>query len=144
METKEYPAFPRVGVGALVIHEGKVLLIKRGVEPSKGSWSVPGGSLKLGESLVACAERETLEETGVVIRGEKPIYVFEYQELNQEDRLRYHFVIIDVYGHYVEGEPTGGDDAAEARWVSKEEIPLLPMGEGTLKLLRHVNFLEKR
>jgi ADP-ribose pyrophosphatase len=141
METRKYPESPRVGVGALVIHEGKVLLVKRGAQPSKGLWSVPGGSLNLGETLAACAERETFEETGVVIRSEKPIYVFDYQERDNEERLRYHYVIIDIYSHYVSGKPVGGDDAAEARWVSKEEIPLLPMGEGALKLLRHVNFL---
>jgi len=142
METKKYPESPRVGVGALVIHEGKVLLVKRGVQPSKGLWAVPGGSLELGESLVACAERETLEETGVVICGEKLIYVFDYRERDQEKRMRYHFVIVDVWGQYVSGEPAGDDDAAEARWVTKEEILHLPMGEGTMNLLRHVKFLD--
>jgi ADP-ribose pyrophosphatase len=142
METKKYPESPRVGVGALVIHEGKVLLVRRGVSPSKGLWAVPGGSLELGESLAVCAERETLEETGVVIRGEEPIYVFDYQERDQDGRVRYHYVIVDVYGRYVSGEPAGGDDAAEARWTAKEEISRLPMGEGTLNLLRHVKFID--
>jgi ADP-ribose pyrophosphatase len=142
VETKEYPQSPRVGVGAMVIHEGKALLVKRGVPPGKGLWAVPGGSLKLGESIPACAERETFEETGVVIRGEEAIYVFNYQERDEEQRVRYHFVIVDVYGKYVSGEPAGGDDAAEARWVTKEEVARLPMGEGTLSLLRHVKFID--
>ena len=142
MGTREYPESPRVGVGALVIHEGKVLLVKRGIQPSKGLWAVPGGSLELGESLVACAERETLEETGVVIRGESLIYIFDYRERDQEDRIRYHYVIVDVWGQYVRGEPAGGDDATEARWVTKEEMLHLPVGEGTLNLLRHVKFLD--
>ena len=142
METRTYPGSPRVGVGALVIHEGKVLLVKRGIQPNKGLWAVPGGSLELGESLVACAERETLEETGVVIRGENLIYVFDYRERDQDDRIRYHFVIVDVLGKYVSGEPVGGDDAMEAHWVAKEEILHLPMGEGTLNLLRHVKFID--
>jgi ADP-ribose pyrophosphatase len=142
MAARKYPESPRVGVGALVIHDGKVLLVKRGIQPSKGLWAVPGGSLELGESLVACAERETLEETGIVIRGEKLVYVYDYRERDQEDRVRYHFVIVDVWGHYVSGEPVGGDDAAEARWAAKEEVLRLPVGEGTLNLLRHVKFLD--
>jgi len=137
-----YPASPRVGVGALVIHEGKVLLVKRGAPPNKGLWAVPGGSLELGESLRECAERETFEETGVVIRAEKPIYVFDLIEGDAKGRIRFHFVIVDLMATYVDGSPHGRDDALEAKWVGKEDIPKMPTGENTLKLLRDVHFLD--
>lgn len=142
MENRTYPGSPRVGVGALVIHKEKVLLVKRGAPPNEGLWAVPGGSLELGERLEECAERETLEETGVVVRAGKPIYVFDMIERDAEGRIRFHFVIVDVRATYVDGTPRGCDDALEAKWVGKEEIPNLSTGENTLKLLRYMHFLD--
>ena len=72
-----YPAFPRVGVGAIVIKDDKVLLVQRGVEPGLGLWAIPGGTLKLGETLQTCAAREILEETGITIAVGECIYVFD-------------------------------------------------------------------
>jgi ADP-ribose pyrophosphatase len=137
-----YPESPRVGVGALVIHEGKVLLIKRGVAPNEGLWAVPGGTLELGESLKQCAERETLEETGLVVRAETPVYAFDYVERDPVGEIRFHFVIVDLKATYIGGKPVGQDDALEARWVGKDDIEALPVGENTLKLLRYVKFLD--
>jgi ADP-ribose pyrophosphatase len=142
MANRIYPESPRVGVGALVIHEGKVLLIKRGVAPNEGLWAVPGGSLELGESLKQCAERETLEETGLVVRAETPIYVFDYVERDPAGEIRFHFVIIDLKATYISGNPVGQDDALEARWVGKEDIDALPVGENTLKVLRYMKYLD--
>lgn len=142
MANRMYPDNPRVGVGALVIHEGKVLLVKRGVAPNEGLWAVPGGSLDLGESLKECAERETLEETGVAVRAEMPIYAFDYIERDTAGEIRFHFVIIDLQAAYINGVPLGQDDALEARWVGKEDIKTLPVGENTLKLLRYRKFLD--
>ena len=142
MVSRVYPESPRVGVGALVIHENKVLLIKRGVAPSEGQWAVPGGSLELGETLQAGAERETLEETGVKVAVKKPVYAFDYIERDDDGNIKFHFVIVDLWADYVSGEPVGRDDALEARWVGKEGIKTLPLGENTLKLLKFIQFLD--
>ncbi len=143
MTNRAYPEDPRVGVGALVIWKEKVLLVKRGVAPNKGLWAIPGGSLELGESLKECAERETLEETSLVVRADKPLYVFDYIEKDEEERIRYHFVIVDVKAEYVSGEPVGRDDVLEARWVGKKEVLNLPVAKNTLKLLRHIRFIDE-
>jgi len=137
-----YPDSPRVGVGALVIHQAKVLLVKRGVAPNEGLWAVPGGSLELGETLKECAERETLEETGVTVRAGNPVYAFDFIERDGNGGIRFHFVIVDLLAEYCGGEPLGQDDALEARWVGKEDINSLPVGENTLKLLRFIKFLD--
>lgn len=132
-----------VGVGAVVVHEGRVLLVKRGVAPSKGLWAVPGGALELGETLQQGAEREILEETGVTIRAREPVYAFDFFERDQDRRMRFHFVIVDVAADYIQGDVKGADDAVEARWLSPEELDRLPVSKNTLKLLSAVGFVKK-
>lgn len=141
MSGREYPDRPRVGVGAIVIHEGKVLLVQRGIDPSRGLWAIPGGSLELGETIQAGAEREILEETGVSIRAGEPVYTFDFFERDAEGRIRFHYVIVDVIGEYVSGLAQGADDAADARWLSPEELTVLPVSQNTLRVLRKVGFL---
>lgn len=141
MGEREYPKSPLVGVGALVVKDGRVLLVKRGVAPSMGMWAIPGGMLKLGETLQAGAEREILEETGVVIRAGEPIYTFDYFEPDFQGNIRYHFVIVDLRGEYVSGDAKGGDDAAEARWLAPEELATLPVSKKTLAFLQKTGFL---
>ncbi|HOK07603.1 MAG TPA: NUDIX hydrolase [Syntrophales bacterium] len=138
---REYPDHPVVGVGAVVLREGRVLLVKRGVEPRRGLWAVPGGTLRLGETLSEGAERETYEETGVRVKAGEVIYVFDLIEKDEEGRSRFHFVVVDLEAEYVDGEAKGADDALEARWVSPEECLLLPMSANTVKLLRARGFL---
>ena len=74
MSNREYPDQPRVGVGAVVLREGRVLLVRRGVAPARGLWAIPGGGLRIGETLQEGAEREILEETGIVIRAGAPVF----------------------------------------------------------------------
>ena len=143
MSRREYPDRPVVGVGAVVIHEGRVLLVRRGVAPSRGLWAVPGGSLELGETLQQGAEREILEETGVAIRAREPICAFDFFERDGDGRIRFHFVIVDLAADYVAGDVQGADDALEARWLAPEDLEGLPVSKNTLKLLRAVGFLEK-
>jgi len=137
-----YPAVPRVGVGAITIREGKVLLVKRGVEPSKNLWAIPGGTQKLGETLQECAAREILEETGVTIKVGNCVYVFDLIEHDDEKRIKFHYVIVDFEADYVSGEPQGADDALEARWFSVKDLRKFPVAENTLKVLRSLGFIK--
>jgi ADP-ribose pyrophosphatase len=138
---RAYPSCPRVGVGALVIEENRVLLIKRGIEPSRGLWAIPGGMLELGETLQEGAEREILEETGLIIQAGEPVHTFDFFEHDGRGKLRYHFVIVDLWGRHLGGELKSGDDAAEVRWLTAPELSSLPVSRNTLALLRKVRFL---
>jgi 8-oxo-dGTP diphosphatase len=141
MAGREYPDRPVVGVGAVVIKDGKVLLVERGVPPNKGVWAIPGGSLKLGETLQEGAEREILEETGITIKAGDPFYCFDFFERDHEGQIRFHYVVVDMKGDYIGGDVRGGDDALDARWVSPEELNVLPVSKNTLKLLKDVQFI---
>jgi 8-oxo-dGTP diphosphatase len=135
MSKREYPESPVVGVGAVVIKDGKVLLVKRGVDPNKGVWAIPGGSLKLGETLQEGAEREIMEETGITIRAKEPVYSFDFFERDGDGRVRFHYVVVDMMADYIDGEVQGADDALEARWVSPDELKYLEVSRNTLKIL---------
>ena len=137
-----YPSVPRVGVGAITIHEGRVLLVKRGVEPSLGLWAIPGGTLELGETLQECAAREILEETGVTIKVGACVYVFDFFEHDDSGKIKFHFVIVDFAGEYLSGEPKGADDAEEARWLTPHELSKLPVASNTLAALKKIGFLK--
>ena len=140
MSKHDYPDFPRVGVGAIVIKDNKVLLVKRGIPPSKGLWAIPGGHIELGETLQETAEREILEETGIVIKARKPVYTFDLIERDDLGKIRFHYIVVDLMAEYISGEPLGADDALEARWLSWEEIEALPVSQNTVKLLKTINF----
>jgi len=136
-----YPLLPRVGVGAIVIHEGKVLLVKRGIEPSFGMWAIPGGTLKLGEKLQECAAREILEETGITIKVGACVHVFDFMERDIEGKIKFHYVVVDFTAEYICGEPKGADDADDARWLAPEELSSLPVAKNTLDALRKIRFI---
>jgi ADP-ribose pyrophosphatase len=122
-------------VGAVVFQEGAVLLVQRGQPPAEGSWAIPGGSVLIGETLRQAAEREILEETGVVIRAADPIYTFDVVERDAEGRVRFHYVIVDLAAEYVAGTPRAASDALDARWVSPADLQRLKVSPSTLKLL---------
>ena len=132
----EYPSAPRVAVGAVVFHQGKVLLVKRGKPPSEGHWAIPGGSVKLGESLQEAAEREIKEETGVTIKAHDPAYTFDVVEKDATGKVRFHYVIIDLWAHYLAGQPFAGDDAHGARWVSPRDLARMSVSPQTRELLK--------
>lgn len=140
MAKREYPEYPRVGVGAVVFREGRVLLVRRGGQPSRGLWAIPGGALELGETLREGAEREILEETGITIRAGEIVFAGETMDRDADGRLRFHYVIIDFAGEYVSGEVNGSDDASEARWISPAELADLPATKTTVKLLGQLGF----
>jgi 8-oxo-dGTP diphosphatase len=132
----EYPLYPRVAVGAIVFKNDNVLLVRRGQPPSQDLWAIPGGSVEIGETLQEAAEREILEETGIAIRAQEPAYTFDVINRDESGGIRFHYVIVDLLADYLKGEPKPADDAAEARWVSSQEINDLPVSAPTLKLLR--------
>ena len=142
MSKREYPDRPVVGIGAVVIRDGKVLLIRRGVAPGRGLWAVPGGSLELGETLQQGAEREILEETGITIHAREPIYAFDFFERDPDGRIRFHFVIVDLAADYIRGDVKGADDALEARWLAPGDLDHLPVSKNTLKLLQAAGFIK--
>ncbi|KQC11060.1 MAG: hypothetical protein APR62_10675 [Smithella sp. SDB] len=137
-----YPLEPRVGVGAIIIKNRKVLLVKRGVEPSKGLWAIPGGTLKLGESMRECAAREILEETGIMIKVRDCVYVFDFIERDSKRKIKFHFVIVDFAADFVSGVPRGADDALEARWISRKDLRELPVAVNTINALKSIGFIE--
>ena len=136
-QKNDYPDNPRVAVGAVVFKQECVLLVRRGQPPAEDLWAIPGGSVEIGETLREAAERETLEETGIQIRASKPIYTFDVIDRDTAGKVRFHYVIVDLAADYVRGEPSPGDDALEARWVSAEEINGLEVSAATLKLLKN-------
>jgi ADP-ribose pyrophosphatase len=136
VKKKQYPDQPRVAVGAIVFKDNKVLLVRRGKPPAKDSWAIPGGSIKIGETLQRAAEREILEETGITIQALDPVFTFDYIERDESGCARFHYVIIDLTAEYVGGEPRAGDDAAEARWLSSKEIMTLSVNSKTRELLK--------
>jgi 8-oxo-dGTP diphosphatase len=117
---REFPLTPLVGVGAVVVAEGRVLLVRRGREPLKGQWSLPGGMLELGESLLAGVAREVLEETGLIV---EPIELIELLDRihHQEERVRYHYVIADYLCRVTGGTLAAASDADDVRWAERAE-----------------------
>ncbi len=136
-QDKAYPDAPRVAVGAVVVKDGEVLLVKRRDPPNAGQWAIPGGSVRLGESLQQAAERELYEETGLRVRAGAPVYIFDVIDRDSTGRTRYHYVITDLLAEYLGGEPSPRDDAVEARWLSPQELDDLPVNATTLDLLRN-------
>ena len=130
-----YPDQPRVAVGAIVFKDDRVLLVRRGKPPAEDLWAIPGGRVEIGETLQEAAEREILEETGIVIRARVPVYTFDVIDRDTRGRIRFHYVIVDLIAEYIRGEPRAGDDAAAARWVPSDELSTLKVSSKTRQLL---------
>jgi 8-oxo-dGTP diphosphatase len=132
---REYPNRPLVGVGAIIVDAGRVALIKRAKAPLLGEWSIPGGMLELGETVREGAEREALEETGLVVRATELLGVFDRVVLDDEERCQYHYVLIDFLCERISGDLSAAGDAADARWFTPEELTKLPLPEDTARVI---------
>jgi 8-oxo-dGTP diphosphatase len=119
---REYPAAPVVGVGGVVVRDGRALIVKRSHEPRRGEWSIPGGTVEVGEALTEAVRRELLEETGLEVTIGPVLEMFDRIHRDSEGRVRYHFVIIDFLCHAVAGEAVAGSDADAVAWVTADEL----------------------
>src|ERR1051326_4452618 len=124
---RDYPDRPIVGVGAVIVRDGRGVLVGRGGEPLAGEWSVPGGVLELGETLRQGAEREALEETGLKVRAGEVLEVFDSIVPDASGRTQYHYVLVDFLCDYISGELSAGGDAADARWITLADLSQLAL-----------------
>jgi len=129
-----HPHQPSVGVGAVLIHEGRVLLIRRGKEPLRGRWTVPGGTVELGETLEQALVREVEEETGLQVRPRESLLVFD-RILRAEGRVSYHYVIIDYLCDYESGSPRAGSDAEDVALATPEDLGSYDLPDKTLEVV---------
>ena len=140
--SREYPERPMVGVGGVIIENGRALLIRRGSEPLLGEWSIPGGMLELGETLEEGVARELLEETGLVVRVIELIEVFDriYLEstagAQEQKRPRFHYVIVDYLCERLAGEPAAGSDVTDVAFASEEDLSRYNLTETATRILK--------
>jgi ADP-ribose pyrophosphatase YjhB (NUDIX family) len=123
VNTREYPERPIVGIGGVIVDAGKVVLIRRKYAPLQGQWSLPGGGVEVGETLEAAVAREMLEETGLDVVVGPVIEVFDRIMRDDEERVRYHYVLIDYLCWPIAGELRAGSDVDAAIWVDPADLP---------------------
>ena len=140
---REYPDRPVVGVGGVVIEDRRALLIRRGSEPLIGQWSIPGGTLELGESLQAGVARELLEETGLHVRVLDLIEVFDRIYVQPAEggggtarRPRFHYVIVDYLCERISGEARAGSDVTDVAFACEDELENYHLTETAMRVLR--------
>ncbi|MFY9747397.1 MAG: NUDIX hydrolase [Acidobacteriaceae bacterium] len=124
---REYPDAPVAGVGAVIVRDGpggakQVLLIRRGQEPLKGEWSLPGGAVELGETLEEAVCREVLEETGLMVEAVDVVQALDRIARDAGGRVRYHYVLIDFLCRVTGGSLACASDAEEGRWATAEDL----------------------
>jgi mutator protein MutT len=141
--SREYPERPVVGVGGVIIDQGRALLIRRGGEPLRGQWSIPGGTLELGESLEHGVVRELREETGIEVRVLELIEVFDRifpddtSGLSEKkQRPRFHFVIVDYLCERIGGEPLAGSDVTDVAFATEGELEQYHLTETATRVLK--------
>ena len=153
MRTREYPEFPLVGVGGVVIDDGRALLVKRATEPARGEWTIPGGLLEVGETLEEAVVRELREETGLTIRVLELIEALEriFHDPNAASRIpevaparpRFHYVILDYLCERVSGEPVINDELSDYAFVREGELERYHLTEAATRVL-HKGFARAR
>lgn len=139
METTQrraYPDRPIVAVGGVVIHDSRVLLIRRGQPPFEGRWSIPGGILEIGETIALGIERELKEETDVRVRAGDLIEIYEKVVRDEQNKPQYHFVILDYACEFVEGTARASGDVTDAAWVSEQELDALALTTAAKRVIR--------
>lgn len=138
--SREFPERPVIGVGGVLIHNRRALLIKRSAEPLRGEWSIPGGALELGETLVEGVARELKEETCVCVRVGELIELFDRIWNDDPPRKdaaqpRFHYVIADYLCEYISGEPSPGSDATDVAYATEDELSKFHLTETAMRVL---------
>ena len=139
--SREYPDYPRVGVGAVILHEDKVLLVRRGQSPSFGKWSLPGGLVELGETTREAIAREIMEECGIKIQIIEVAGMLDRIVRDDTGRVRYHYVLVDYLAYPDSLDVEAGDDAAEAQWFEIGRVAELDTTQGLLDMIRRAETL---
>ena len=142
-QRRDYPDRPIVGVGAVIIKEGRVVLVKRGRPPLQGEWSLPGGVVELGETLRAAAEREAHEETGLIVKAGEVLEVLDRIIPGERGAPQYHYVLIDFLCAVEGGELRAGGDAADVRWARESELDEFKLEQPALAVIRKAFFTAK-
>jgi 8-oxo-dGTP diphosphatase len=135
MSDRRYPDRPFVGIGGIIVHEGRVVLVKRRFEPLAGQWSIPGGAVETGETLEACLIREMAEETGFIVEVGPVVEVLDRITHDDDGRVLYHFVLIDYLCWPVGGELRAGSDVAEAVLAEPSELAQYQLTEKALSVI---------
>jgi len=133
---RDYPDRPLIGVGAVIVDGGRAVVVRRGHEPLKGEWSVPGGLLELGETLRGGTAREALEETGLVVEPGEVLDVFDRIVRDPEGRTQFHYVLVDFLCCRLSGELLAGGDATDVRWISAAELQDFPIADSAAGVIR--------
>ena len=132
---REYPERPLVGVGAVIVEDSRVVVVRRGAEPMAGEWSIPGGLLEVGETMRAGAVREAREETGLQVEAGEVLEVLGRIVPDAQGKARFHYVLIDFLCRRVTGELRAGSDAREARWARESDLEALGVAEPTVRVI---------
>jgi len=133
---REFPEVPLVGVGAIIIENSRVVLVKRAHPPLQAQWSIPGGVLEIGELVRDAAVREAREETGLTVEPGELLGVYDRVLRNADNRVQYHYVLIDFLCRRVAGDLAAASDAAEVGCFTREELPGLNLAEDTVDVIR--------
>jgi 8-oxo-dGTP diphosphatase len=141
--SREYPDHPRVGVGAVVLDGDRVLLVKRGGQPSAGKWSLPGGLVELGETTQEAVRREVLEECGIQVRLAGIAGILDRVVRDAAGRVRYHYVLVDYLAHADHGTLCAGSDAADVRWVPVTEVAGYEITDGLIDMIERALALSR-
>lgn len=144
MIPRRYPERPILAVGAIVVKDGRVLLARRGKEPSYGFWSVPGGAVHVGEGLRLATQREIREECGIEVDLTDVIEVVERMVHDESGRVQYHYVIVDYLARWVSGELAPSSEVLEARWVPPGDFLQYQMTGGTAEVIHRMLKAGKR
>ena len=132
---RKFPEIPLVGVGAIIIEGPRVVLVKRAHPPLQDQWSIPGGVLEVGELVREAAVREAREETGLVVEPGELLGVYDRVLLDSEQRVEYHYVLIDFLCRRVAGHLQASSDAAEVSWFTREQLLAMNLAEDTLEVI---------
>jgi 8-oxo-dGTP diphosphatase len=132
---REYPEQPLVGVGAIIIQDARVVLVKRAHPPLQAQWSIPGGVLEIGELVREAAAREAREETGLTVEPGELLGVYDRVLRDSTGRVQYHYVLVDFLCRRVAGDLAAASDAAEVRWFTTGELPALHLAEDTFDVI---------